>query len=199
MIKKIDIFTTRHPTEIGDPIIVRKTRFGGVFTIVFIFAVIAIVIASIVTYLLDNITEIRSLVPKESIEEDITADSLEITVTFYRYYAACLEENECNKINVFSDSGISYSSKSVKCEMLSTDCIVKFKYSDVQIASNSELNLQMLESTAFASAVSVNIICSSSLEDSSEVFVPVHPDSPDKVFKGLTPTVIEINFIPTVI
>jgi hypothetical protein len=49
---------------------IQKTFIGGIFTIAFIFAAISVVFNMLLSYSIDNIREIKGLVPNFTVEQD---------------------------------------------------------------------------------------------------------------------------------
>jgi hypothetical protein len=66
---KIDIFSQRHNYDIDQPMYIRKTLIGGIFTTAFIFASIAIIFSMFLSYAIDNIRETKALVPLAALEQ----------------------------------------------------------------------------------------------------------------------------------
>jgi hypothetical protein len=70
IIQKLDLYSLRHNYDEGQAMYVRKTLFGGIFTIVFIFGGIALVFNFLLSYHIDNIRETKGLIPLFSLEQE---------------------------------------------------------------------------------------------------------------------------------
>jgi hypothetical protein len=68
-LKRIDIYSKKHNFEEGQPITVKKTLIGGMFTTIFIFAALGIIFNIFLSYAIDNIREIKALVPLAALEK----------------------------------------------------------------------------------------------------------------------------------
>jgi N-acetylneuraminic acid mutarotase len=68
-IKSLDLYQMRHNYEINKPVIKRKTLFGGVFSLIFIFVGLSIVFTNSLSMILDNISETKALVPLVALNE----------------------------------------------------------------------------------------------------------------------------------
>ena len=199
MLKKIDFFFENHQKPFNKPVIIKRLEIGGLFSIFFILCATVTICGSFLTFYLDNITEIKSLVPVITLDNTITANNLQVTTMFYIYGGTCTENSECiSKINIL-ESGISYTSKTKKCYFDGRNCKVVVSYLNVSLDSLSYILIKMDETSSFASAMSVNISCSSSIPDEiSSVYIPLQPESGYYIFRGLIPSTISYEFTPSV-
>jgi hypothetical protein len=69
-IKEKDMYSQQHNYEEDQPLYIKKTLIGGIFTIVFYFAALGIVFIMILSYSIDNIREIKALVPLAALEQE---------------------------------------------------------------------------------------------------------------------------------
>jgi Ca2+/Na+ antiporter len=69
-LRNIDMYTQQHNYEEDQPIYIRKTLIGGVFTTAFIFAALAIGSSMLISYGIDNIRETKGLVPYAALEQE---------------------------------------------------------------------------------------------------------------------------------
>jgi hypothetical protein len=70
IIQELDLYSLRHNYDEGQAMYVRNTLFGGIFTIVFIFAGTAVVFNFLLSYYIDNIRETKGLIPLFSLEQE---------------------------------------------------------------------------------------------------------------------------------
>ena len=200
-IHKLDVFVDKHEQKLNESVVYRKTKIGGIFTILSILGVSVIVISAVLSFQLDNITEIKSLVPIIIIDTPISASKLWVTVIFYLYGGSCIGTDLiCLSINSFTESGFNYTNKIVNCHLVNTDCIVNIEYSDISLEASSAIYIQMRELTATAIGISILINCSSSIpSELSSIFIPVYTDSENQIFLGNTPTIVAFDFTSSVI
>ena len=201
-IYRFDIFVKQHDNPLNKPVLYRKTKIGGIFTLFSILGVSVLIIGAFLSFQLDNITEIKSLVPITIIDTPISASKLIVTVAFYIYGGKCIElDLSCKLVNNFIESGFHYTSKIVSCQLISTDCIVNIEYHDVSLeASISTISILMREETASANSISISINCSSSIpSELSSAFIPIYTDSENEIFIGSLPTIVEFDLTSSVL
>ena len=199
-IKQIDMFVSQHHQELNAPVRHRKTKIGGVFSVFFVLAAGIIVIASVLTYYLDNITEIKSLVPILLLENYVAADIVIVKVYFYVYGDACVQDSMCAPENEVIDQCLVYSSRDISCMMEGTTCIVLIKYTNFSLLSDCTVQILMLEGLASATSMSNNVTSTSSIPNQeSSVYLPISTGSDLLVFIGTKPTVVAYEFTPSVI
>ena len=199
-IQQFDVFVNQHDQPLGKAVIYRKTKAGGLFTIYSALGAGVIIISAFLSFTLDNITELKSLVPIIIIDTPISASKLYVTVTFYLYGGTCTENDSiCMNANSFTDSGFNYSNKAVTCQLISENCIVSIEYNNISLEATSTIQIQMTERTAAASGISVLMNCSSSIpSELSSVFIPIYTDSENEIFIGVQPTIVQFDFTPSV-
>jgi hypothetical protein len=73
LIKKIDVYYRIHNYERDKYMVMRRTLIGGIASIIFIFLAISVVSKMSLTYILDNITETKTLVPIIALEQEYNA------------------------------------------------------------------------------------------------------------------------------
>ena len=199
-LKDLDVFVDCHSQELNVPIIYRKTQIGGLFSIFFLFAAAIIISESFINYYFDNITEMKSLIPVLLLEPQVSAATVNIAASFYLYGGICVENSPCfSTINIL-ESGISYTSRYVLCSNQGTTCTVDISYKHFYLISNSVVHIQMLDTSASATSMSVNVTSTSSIPgQQSSVFIPISTGSDELLFLGTNPTVVSYEFTPSVI
>ena len=199
-IKQIDLLVNQHDQELNTPVVFRKTEIGGLFTMFFFLAAGIIVTGSFLTFYLDNITENKSLVPVLLLENDVTAEIVTVSVSFYVYGGKCAQNSTCISSNNFLDSSISYTSREISCVFQGSTCTIQIIYTGFSLSPTSSLSIQMLEDSASATSMSLNVTSASSIPDQpSSVYLSVYPGSDLLIFLGTRPTVVTYEFTPSVI
>ena len=201
--KTIDFFSSSHSTEIGVPVIYRKTSLGGLFTLIFAIVSSITIAAAFISFQMDNVTEIKALVPAVSLENDISAETVKVNVTFIIYGGECIRNEsfmKCVSQVLVEEQGISFGGKEVRCEKLNQNCHVLIEYSEVRLQwKNSFVLVSMKEADSFAGAISVNISSSSSIPDQkSGLSIVIQPNSNETIFKGNTPSEFFYKFTPSI-
>lgn len=198
-IAKIDLFAADHGQDINVPVVFRITRLGGFFSIIYIFAVSIVIVGSFLTFELDNITEIKGLVPLVTINEQIFAEDLKIDVFFYTYGGFCQSDFSGTEFLLMQESNIGYSNKTKSHKIILKTCSISIEYSNITFLNNAEITIKLNERTARASYISVNITISSSIpSEPSNIFIPIFPPNTKQVFVGPDPSIVPINIISSV-
>ena len=200
-LQKIDMFSSSHRKELNKPIVLKKTKLGGAFSILFMIGCCIIIALSLLNFKLDNIIEIRGTVPVVVIEEKANADLLEINFTLYTYGGYCVQDFDCRKEIFHETGGLKFDKVEKKCKLVNGNCIVLIRfYGLVLELKEAEVILRMKETGSYASALSVNISASSSIpEEISSVFTAFTAPFEDMVFKGINPNIFHYKFMPSVI
>ena len=163
-IEKIDLFVAQHSHELGKPVIHKKTKVGGLFSVLFIITCIITAISGFLSYQLDNINEIKALIPLITLEEKVSAESALVYTTFYIYGGACGENFVCDPKIIYEDIGLSYTYRSVECYMINENCEVRAAYNNLKMTQKtSEIKIMMKEKLSYSSAISINMSLSSSI------------------------------------
>ncbi|OMJ66392.1 hypothetical protein SteCoe_36769 [Stentor coeruleus] len=199
-IKSMDLFVKKHKTELGIPIVYKKTSLGGLFTVFFIILSIASLASSILTYSTDNITEIKSLMPSITLDQEIKSSYFYVETIFYTYGGACTVNSTCHPSIKFDSQDLSFTKKIQTCTKIEEDtCKIVLVFYDFNIESSlSYITLQLEEKNSYAGYFTINITSPSSIPESfSSVFIPVEPPSYEYVFKGINPTLVYFKLIPS--
>ncbi|OMJ71786.1 hypothetical protein SteCoe_29907 [Stentor coeruleus] len=198
-IKNIDIFTDSHGQDLEIPVIYKKTEIGGIFTLYFILGVIVTILGLFLSYYLDNITEIKSLVPVVTLTENVKADNLIISVTLITYGGPCVKDNTCyDSISIDEDS-FKFTRKIINCYKDEENCMIRVEYMDFESENESSVTFKINESTTYANGIMASLTCSSSIpENSSNINIPSYPENLQYAFKGTSPTIFYIEMIPSI-
>ena len=194
----IDIFSAKHRKPLNIPIVHKRTVIGGYFSIFFILFSIITIIGGFLTYQTDNINELKSLIPIVALNHTFTAEKLDITITFYVYGGSCIVNSICQ--SEILESGFVFSQKSIKCIKENENCKVFVSYLGFSMKQSSTISINMQEASAYANIISVNMSCSSSIPNEiSGIFLSYRPSSGNYIFKGLSPSIVAYEFIPSVL
>ncbi|OMJ82363.1 hypothetical protein SteCoe_16964 [Stentor coeruleus] len=201
LLSKVDVFANQHSQDLNVPIVYKRTNIGGLFSLLFILVAFVSIAGSIMNYTLNNITEIKALVPVITLGENIQAKSIMITSTFYIYGGECVSSiNICSKDIEYSIKGIQFSKVDANCKIIENNCVVYLEFDDFQLEQTiASVYIELKESRSYASYIGVNITSSSSIPNEiSSVFISATPPSKDYLFRGTTPTVMSYKFTPSV-
>ena len=87
----------------------------------------------------------------------------------------------------------------MNCNYIKQDCEVEIFYKNVTLSGTSSIFVDLREYSSYASAISLNITCSSLIPDQiSSVFSSIRPTSGSSIFRGLEPSVFSFELTPSV-
>ena len=194
----IDFFVDKHENDLGVPIIHKKTLIGGIFSSLFLLFIAITMTTSLISFMIDNISEARSLVPKLNEDTKITAENLDIKLRLYEYGGVCMIDNECFEYNNYTESGFEYRERVINCYQVQEDCIMDINYKSFSIGTDGHICIHLKDITAYASSFSLLVSVSSSIPgEYSKIFIPLYPNK-NLIFKGLEPTKISVELIKSV-
>ena len=199
-LKYIDLFVSYHSQNLGTPVMLRQTFTGGLFSIYFLSLALITICIGLMGFIYNNVSEIKTLVPLVTLTDEIKSSTLSVEFQFYDYKGDCVINGKCDSQDDISDSGISYNSKNIVCESKDTTCSIRILYQDFHLKSDGYLNFTGKNLSVSATSFTVNIEASSSIpEAKSKSFVPVYPQNRTKLLRGLAPSNVNFEFIPSVI
>ena len=199
-LKKFDFFVSSHSNNLGVAIVYRKTSFGGLYTIFFIFISTVIIAGGFLSFNLDNISETQALVPLISLDSSISTSFLSLQFIFYSYGGKCTENNNCNNNIKIQDIGLQYLSLTKTCTFSKNNCYINLQYLNLKFKSKTaEIQASLEEHQSYSSGITLNISSSSSIpEQISSVTLSFKTISDDVVLKGPNPSKIYYKFTPSV-
>ncbi|OMJ89839.1 hypothetical protein SteCoe_7921 [Stentor coeruleus] len=191
LVMKIDYFTTSHNHDLGDYIQIKTSFIGGQFTIILFGSGLIIFVSVCAVFTLDNIAEIKTLMPLVILENYVDTFKADIKAEFElkNYGDSCFEDKNYTKAFYSSaycsneiyavSSNINMQSNIINCyKDADNTCIVSYFCSKCEINLNSTLKLTFIEKLSYATDILVNITSESSIpESSSSVSMQITPDS----------------------
>jgi hypothetical protein len=195
-----DIFISQHSYLIGVPVILRKTRIGGFFTILFVLFAFFTLTEAVLLYVFDNVREIKEMVPAAVLDCEVFSDKIELWAGFMFYGGSCTVNSECIKEISIKESGFHYKTKTISCISTESHCFIKLLYSKVSLLKKtSSINITLKEPLSFASALTLNISSSSSIpSENSSISYSLKPTDNNTILRGSKPTLFSFELIPTV-
>ncbi|CAG9320028.1 unnamed protein product [Blepharisma stoltei] len=199
-LRKIDSYSENHNLELEAVMRKSKNRFGGYFTIGFIVGALWLIYANIVTYILDNAVETKTLLPLAAVWDETKSYRGDITLvlTLLRYGGNCTNNGACVESLYTTSNQVVSSSVNQSCYMDPNDnCIVTFFCKNCEFSTGAEINVLLQESLSFCSGILVNLTSTSSIpnEISSEK-IGVMSDQ-NKIFRGYSPTTFYFTMTPS--
>lgn len=193
LIEKIDIFNNLHSNLEGEIISTRKTKIGGVFTIIFYSIFLLLAAEMTIVYFIGDIEEVKSLIPLiiiESFGKRIKSNfSIKIDIKsfpisceghpllgntnkmFFDNYALC-----SNDFSIITKD-MKYKEYNYKCKYDSNNtCSILFTCIDCEPKVASTIEVKFNGLFGYSSGISVNFTSDSSI-----------PNSPSSIFSTMKP------------
>lgn len=199
IVVKLDLFKTSHNYALIIPMVMTKTKCGGVFSLLFILAAILMISLSTIQYDQKNIEESKALIPLvilSQIEENISAD-LGVYLTLYSYGGECT--SQCGEGGLFDITlnSISYKGFQVTCTVDGDNCIVYVFCTGCQLGTGATIEYNMQEKASYCSAIMLSINSTSSIPNEYSSVSESALPSENKVFRGFTPTEFYLMMTPS--
>lgn len=200
-IKIFDIYKQLHTYKLLSPITLQKTSLGGIFALIFVFAAVFIIASSVINFQLDNEEESKSLVPLVILEKEVGSFKTEmwIDITLLRYGGTCTNVgNTCNSLVSIDLFQISIGLGSYQCSTTdSADCVISYHCIDCEINTGAYLDIVMSEKLSYASALTVNVTCFSSIPNSNSSISETITPPTNTIFRGFDPTYFHFTATPS--
>lgn len=184
------------------PVMYRKTSIGGLFSIFFIFILIAILVSGYITYTYDNINESRTLVPLVTVKENPEAETFVVYTQFHVYGGECIGSGEgsCNSELTINDTGLNYNKRSIECKVVEDNCLIKMSYKKIKTIGDFTIYYKLKEFLSYTNLIIVNVSISTGIPGGySENYIPIYLKPENYIFRGSSPTVLTFEIIPTVL
>ncbi|CAG9318127.1 unnamed protein product [Blepharisma stoltei] len=83
----IDLYKTQHNHVLETPMLLKKTRIGGIFSLIFLILAVMIIISILIDYSINNEIEIKSLVPLVVMNHEVSkfVTDLKVLIKAIRY------------------------------------------------------------------------------------------------------------------
>lgn len=196
---KIDMFEECHNYDSEQFMKLRTTKIGGVFTIIYLTIAVTFIAISIMLFYLDNIEEIKNLVPSIILEDDYTinkADHLYINFMFENYGGSC--NGDGNSLPVIKTNDINGRYKIQRFLKQDDNCYIDIYFEEWSLSYQGNVMVYIDEENSYASAIFANITSSSSIPDEfSSMSAYILPPA-NTIFKGFEPTYINLLATPSV-
>lgn len=200
IVKKLDLFKAGHNYVNGAKMIMNKTYIGGYYTVMFGSLLAYMIISVLISLLVNYYYESKSLVPFITVADDYTIlGKINVEIEFNEYGGECVDLNgNCKNEIKFNIDGIS-GELSYSCSKTDKVCKVIGECQDCDVINDSNLIVELQELNSFASSIAVKVVSDSSIpEGQSEISLSIFPEIQGYIFRGSIPSVVPIQFIPSV-
>ena len=200
----IDLYDDLHNYEDEVPLVTRKNLFGGFFTCIFFIAAFNLIVRSIVMLQMDNIEELKNLIPLVVLNEIAPSltGNVDLIISFGNYGGKCIEKNSnnediCESSIFYFITEVQYSKASFYCELKGLSCYVYLTLEDCEIDSTTDITLKLQEKFAYTSSIVVNLTTDSSIPNQKSSASMVAYPAENTVFRGKDPTVFRFSLTPS--
>lgn len=200
-VKRLDIYISSHDVKVDKPLIPKKTTMGGFFSIAFLISTGLIILSLVLSYVYNNISETKTLVPSILYQESVKSPYFCIEINLYQYGSTCQSKGsqDCPDAMYVVEGSMSYTSRVMYCQAFGSYCKVSLTYTDLGITFESTVELQLSDSTSYAAYIQFNITSFSSIPNSmSNIQQLIKPSVGGKVFKGPDFSSISLLVTPSV-
>jgi hypothetical protein len=198
--KKLDVFKKAHNHFVDEVMYIRTRAIGGLFSLFFVYIALLFIIASLVTYSINNIEETKALVPLVTLEDkfrDFTGD-FNLTASFRNYIGQCNDDNGgCSSYITTTTLNVDGFQK-VSCFEVDKDCSVQLICLDCDIQTGARVDFALSEPTSFTSLISANLTSTSSIPDEYSSIQQSIESSPNFLFSGSKASQIFFEVTPSV-
>lgn len=196
---KADLFKKSHNHFVDEVMYIRKRPIGGLFAIWFVLMALFFVVASLTTYMVDNVEENKALVPLVAVEEkykNLSGD-FNLTTTFKNFMGEC-EKAECSQFIEILVEKVQ-GKHTTTCRPSNADCIISIYCRGCEVAAGSKVNYFILDSYSYAAAITANLTSTSSIPNEHSSIEQLVEATDNSVFRGPLPTQIFFEVTPSVI
>lgn len=197
LLPQFDIYKKNHNHDIGQNMLMKKNKLGGLFAIAFVVISIVLVITEILSYNYDRIVENKTLVPLVILNEieDEFKGNITIIVALFAYGGDCINATQEDlKLNF---ENIEYSRFDVNMKKKGEDCEIFLQLFDCIIGTGSCLQVKLENYESYCSGIGLNVSSSSSIESKTSQVSDVLFSSINGVFRGFEPSVFNILVFPS--
>ncbi|CAG9320208.1 unnamed protein product [Blepharisma stoltei] len=195
-----DLYTNGHNHLAGQAMYLKKTKIGGLFSIIFIFIAIIAVGTALVNYSLNNVYEVKSLVPLVVLKQDVPEfiGDFIITVTLIHYGGTCTSKNDCSSELSHIITGINGSFSKSSCRSYDNgNCDITILCKSCEVLSYAQISYSMNNQNGYVSGFTVNVTFSSSIPNEKSSYEMTLEPSENHVFSGNTPSEVYFYTIPS--
>lgn len=194
----IDVFSLKHYTKIGFPVLNKSTPYGGVVTLMFIIVAVTIFAFSILDAVNDlNVIEIGTVLPKESIGVDTVKGKYALRLALQNFGDSNCTLNSKDIIATNFEGSFTYSS----ILLSNSTCIVEFICASCYLSGTTQ-RIEFMFGQRFAAASAIDYTLSIPYFDTlvkelniTERVVPANAQ--ENMFKGAKPTEISLSLTTT--
>jgi len=190
----LDMYDENHKHELNQPMILRRTYLGGLFSVLFIVMAALLCLNTVLLFKYENVEELKSLLPLVTVDKEFKAN-LYVNAYFYNYPGKCLtsDDVELELIN------LEFSETKVDSNKTNGNCLVSWECKLCKVQSGSSLYMKLAQFNSFSTMIEVEAKADSSIpEEFSSASLSMTPFSSNKVFQGGMASNVTFKMTPSV-
>jgi hypothetical protein len=205
-IKKVDIYSKHHNYKEGKPMTIKKTLIGGIFTTAFIFSGLGIIFNMLLSYGLDNIREIKGLVPLVALEQpyinvifiQFAAEEASFHFELKSYSGTCgNEEGICtNDLDINIENIKGFKEEPI-CRKVNSDCYLNLRIRNFELIENGKMSIKLSEILSLCSSIYLKVETSSSIPGEVSSISDIIWSDKNQSFRGSIPSTFSYLMTPS--
>lgn len=195
----IDLYNRLHNYELDVPMMMRKTFFGSIFSMIFVILALILLIQTLILYFMDNVAEDKSLITMVILENQVDkfyAD-IDVEITFYNYGGNCVIDGSCSDNILVEEVQLNFDGVTRKCEKIKNSCSIFLTYENCEVNVESKILLFLRETFSYSSSIYVKFESGSSIGNKKSSITAEVTASAGKIFRGKDPTIFAYSLIPS--
>ena len=196
-LKRFDLFINSHCYQLNAPIVLIKTTFGSIFSVIFIVLCFILIVVTILSYELQNTSEIKMLQPLPVLRNEVDYFSADIQIIseLENYGDICELNSECSSDIIVTAYNFDMIDQYYTCHQVGSSCFVNFLCTNCAIGAQAYVKFAFQSTYSYASAINVNVTSTSSIpESNSSVTSSIEPQY-NQIYAG--PIDSSFNFLIT--
>ena len=190
----IDLYNSLHNYELDVPMMMRKTFFGSIFSMIFIILALILLIQTLILYFMDNVAEDKALLTMVLLEDQVDkfyAD-INVEIVFYNYGGNCV-----GSLIFVEEVQLNFDGVTRQFEKSKNSCSIFLKYENCEVNVESRIVVSLRETFSYSSSIYVKFESGSGIGNKKSSITAEVTAEAGKIFRGKDPTVFAYSLIPS--
>jgi hypothetical protein len=192
-LSKLDLYSKLHSHFVDEPMVVRVTPLGGLFSVLFVLVALIFIYSTLIVFILDNIAETKALVPMVTLEEDfekvmrrqISADlTVNLRLDNYRSVCGPPEGGACSSEVYVTTAEVDADWIEVTCMHDEVTCTITWVCKNCVINTGASIEYNMQQLISLSDHIVANVTSSSSIPSESSSVEQAVSSAFDTVYRG---------------
>ena len=194
----LDLYKFNHNYILNQPMIMKKNKTGGFFSIMFMLVAILLIVSALLDFTSNNIIESKALVPLVILENIVSnfQGSAKLDFTFSSYGGSCIDSSN-NTLATVTHSNINFTSVTIIGSISGQDCRIKILCEACGISTGGYVQISFQEKNSYCSALKVSVTTDSSIPLHTSSISETVVASGNTVFRGYNATQFNVLVTPS--